>query len=692
MASVILQEKTNFTRLSRLLVDKGTEALRITLDAIHAPANLPAVLNAYRATLLRLKPRVINDTQWDLLFPPSGNPPDSKTFDVTLLTILLRNLSGLPPPATGWNTMPPDTDNSIQANITRIKLFRNQVYGHVTSTEVDNTTFDHLWLEISKALVGLMIPQKEIDDLKTCPLDPEAEIYEQSLKEWFFKEEECKDMLVNLTKKVDLLHNEVKDNRENIKRIRQVMEQNDQGIQQSCTSLNESELSKPMSDCKKRKMDEENSTNMDEQLLQGLAKHNFKSKIERKAKFFHPGTKEWLLKQIYSWFELEDESRLLLITAGPGIGKSVFAAKVCKTFEEERKLAACHFCDFSNSNLKDPMMMLQSLASHMCQNIVGFKEKLLDHLKRSHKVRSLKDAFQIYLQNPLDELEVERSLIVIDGLDESATDDKSTMVKLIADNFPDLPECVKVLVTSRPELSVQGLDHVKKIKIGVTNMENVSDISKYLSFCLPTLAARDAMDRSTRQDSSFKVLPKVVEKCEGSFLYAFHVQRELDKREDLDTVTLEEIMSFLPKGMASVYHDYFHRLEIELKVVMKKNPDLFRILELLVGIDTTTGELPLKFIARALDLPLDCRETKTIINKVNDAVSCLLYVSNDMITIFHKSVHDWLIADGYEEHEYTVKVSDGKAQLWLICKQVFKKIKNVVSLRRNYMIFRGLWI
>ena len=680
MASVILQEKPNFTRLSRLLVDKGTKALRNTLDAKIAPINLPAVLNANKATLLKLKPRIIKDTQWDLLFPPPGNPPESKTFDVTLLTILLRNLSGLPPPATGWNAMPPDRDNSIQANITRIKLFRNQVYAHATTTQVDKTTFDDLWLKISKALIDLKIPLKEIDELKTCPLGPEEEIYKQSLKEWFLKEEECKDMLDDLTKKVDLLHNELKDDRKNMEHLRQIMEQSHQGIQQLCpSSSKESELSKPMSDCKKRKMDEEHSTIIDEQLLQGLAKHTFGSKIESKVKFFHPGTREWLLQQIHSWFELEKESRLLVITAGPGFGKSVFAAKVCETFEEKRKLAACHFCDFSNSNLKDPMMMLQSLASHMCKNIVGFKEKLLDQLKRPYKVLSLKDAFQIYLQNPLDELEVERSLIVIDGLDESATDDKSDMVKLIADNFSDLPKCVKVLVTSRPELSIQGLHHVKKMEISITNTKNESDILEYLRFCLPTLAARDVTNRPTRHDSPLEVLPQVAKKCEGSFLYAFHVQRELDKREDLDTVTLEEIMSFLPKGMASVYHDYFHRLEIELKVVMKKNPDLFRILELLVGIDTTTGELPLKFIARALDLPLDCREAKKIINKVNDTVSCLLYVSDDFITIFHKSVHDWLIADGYDEHEYNVKVSDGNARLWLVCEQIFREIKTVVS-------------
>ena len=65
MASVDLQEKVNFTRLSRLLVDKGTEALRNTFDVIHPPASLPAVLNANKTCLIKLKPRVINNSQWN---------------------------------------------------------------------------------------------------------------------------------------------------------------------------------------------------------------------------------------------------------------------------------------------------------------------------------------------------------------------------------------------------------------------------------------------------------------------------------------------------------------------------------------------------------------------------------------------------------------------------------------------------
>ena len=81
--------------------------------------------------------------------------------------------------------------------------------------------------------------------------------------------------------------------------------------------------------------------------------------------------------------------------------------------------------------------MLQSLASQMCENVDGFKENLLDQLKRPHEARNLKDAFGTYLQNPLNELEPEPHLIVIDGLDESATADKNEIANLIADYFPD---------------------------------------------------------------------------------------------------------------------------------------------------------------------------------------------------------------------------------------------------------------
>ena len=157
----------NFTRLCQLLVDKGGDALRKVLHKKHPPSTLAAVLNANKVILQKVK--VINSLQWNLLFPPSGAAPDSSNFDITLLIILLRNICGLHPPATGWNKMPPAGDTSESADIVRIKLFRNNNYAQISETQLDDETFEKLWQEISQTLLRLGVPQQDIDEIKVAP-------------------------------------------------------------------------------------------------------------------------------------------------------------------------------------------------------------------------------------------------------------------------------------------------------------------------------------------------------------------------------------------------------------------------------------------------------------------------------------------------------------------------------------------
>ncbi|XP_028402140.1 uncharacterized protein LOC114525125 [Dendronephthya gigantea] len=691
MDSDELQEKANFTRLSRLLVDKGTEALRNKFDTIHPPVSLPRVLAANKTSLQKLKPRVINISQWDLLFPSSGNPPDSKTFDVTLLTVLFRNICGFP--STGWGLMPPNTDRSEQANITRIKFYRNEVIAHVTTTRVDDSTFQSLWKKIAQALVELGIAQSDVDDLEKCPLGPEEKIYVQILEDWKLREDECIKKLATIECFVNYL---TQDSEE----TRIVVNETHDAVFEMRQSLGKRTLSIPNPEKKSR-------MKSDEDLLRKLAKHNFKSKIKRKVKFFLPGTRKWLLKKVNEWFQMcNNDSRIKLITAGPGFGKSVFAAKICEDFEKNGKLAACHFCDFSDSNLRDPMVMLQSLASQMCKSVPGFKNELLDQLKRPHQVQSLKDAFQIYLLNPLDELEIkEPRLVVIDGLDESAADNKNEITQLIAEYFPELPECIKILVTSRPEISVADLRLRDDQKIHIANVDDNNDLDLELYFkeCLPSLVGRKVDGSDISRDLSkdhlylhrfwgngspdiyedhpyldsvrrnITIISIFVAKCEGSFIYAYHFQSGLRARYDLEKITDNDVMEFLPEGLHSVYERYFKRLEDELNNIKNEKFDVLKILAMLAA---SEGPLPLTFVAQAFGLAPDCRETKVIINKVNETVSCLLYVSDDMLTVFHKSVIDWLLAKGYKDHQYTVNVDDGHKSLWLLCEKIFKEIKD----------------
>ena len=144
------KDKTNYARLCRLLVDVGWEALRDTFDSIHPPAELFEVLirPPVHPTLQSLKKkRILSPTQWRKLYPSVSSAVSSANFDITLLMLLLRNICGLRPPAStgSWDVLPPASDVIIEANIVRIKYYRNNVYGHISKASVDEPTFNKYW-------------------------------------------------------------------------------------------------------------------------------------------------------------------------------------------------------------------------------------------------------------------------------------------------------------------------------------------------------------------------------------------------------------------------------------------------------------------------------------------------------------------------------------------------------------------
>ena len=194
------KKTTNYARLCRLLVDGGTKALRYTFDNFHSPANLFNVLKAGSAehsTLQSLrKKRIINANQWGKLYLSPPSSVTSEGFDITLLMVLLRNICGLSAPATGWDSLPPTSDTSVEANIARVKSYRNSAYGHASQASVEDLTFNNLWQNITAALVALGIDAASVNRLKTESIDPDVEThYRGLLKEWKEDEDNIKDQL-----------------------------------------------------------------------------------------------------------------------------------------------------------------------------------------------------------------------------------------------------------------------------------------------------------------------------------------------------------------------------------------------------------------------------------------------------------------------------------------------------------------
>ena len=168
--------------------------------------------NEGKLRILRAR-KVINATQWGTLFPVDPSLVSSAHFDITLLMVLLRNLCGLTSPATGWDKLPAVTDVSREADIARVKYYRNTVYGHAECASVDDAAFNAYWSDIRDALVRLggVKYKTAIDKLETEVMDPDLEDhYKEVLRQWKKDEDNVKDQLNEVIKKLDNLESSVK--------------------------------------------------------------------------------------------------------------------------------------------------------------------------------------------------------------------------------------------------------------------------------------------------------------------------------------------------------------------------------------------------------------------------------------------------------------------------------------------------
>ena len=126
------------------------EGDQLPIEILETPINLSAVLGnpVIKTQLQSLKRiRVLNQTEWDYLYNSSGPGMHGKStdFDISLLCKLLRAICSLTPPITGWDNLPNSTDHSLGADLVRIRIYRNTIYGHNHSMEITKADFEKVW-------------------------------------------------------------------------------------------------------------------------------------------------------------------------------------------------------------------------------------------------------------------------------------------------------------------------------------------------------------------------------------------------------------------------------------------------------------------------------------------------------------------------------------------------------------------
>ena len=682
-------EKTNGAKLSRLLIDGGTMVLRKIFDRYHRPADLQSKLNANYGTLSNLlRRRVLHQPQWDLLFPHGGATPDSDTFDISLLFLLLTSICGLSPLPSGWHTKPSASDTSVEANLARIKFFRNELYGHVSTTGMDTPTFSALWQEISAVLVALGLHQAEIDRLEAEHCGEED--FLGVLFKWADSEVDIKSQLRDIRQDqaktgqtfVDLRQTQIEDHKtmqdmkEMVKDVRNLL-----SVAVTQETIDEKRQT-PLGDrgtVRDNKVDTKLQEDVEVQrekereneILKKLAKIETLKNVRNHADRYIEGTRLSFFSAVDSW--LNDRScanRVMVISGSAGMGKSVISAVICEKMQDAGRLAGSHFCQHDRARHRNSKVMLQSLASQLCDILPEYKKALVEKLSRNLGVEinnmEVKDLFEVLFEEPLASLNDSSLayLMVIDGLDESEFQGRNELLDVIANYFQGLPLWIRFLVTTRPEIKIaENLKNLHSLQLEPNVEENVKDI--YLFF-------EKHIGHLLQSEHQEIVLGALVQKSEGVMLYA-HYLADFIKKE-MPVLTPELLDSILPSGISSVYDLYFKRLETELCTELSVMEDPF--LTFLSAVAASREPLPLGFVSKLL---LPGKSTPAAHRKVKAAISCvsaLLPVQDGCIHFFHKSVKDWLIdKSNYGQHRFSVDEKEGHEVLSRLCIDELHELK-----------------
>ena len=635
-------EKTNGAKLSRLLIDGGTTVLRKIFDGHHPPANLAAELNANKSILSNLlKKKVLHKPQWDKLFPPGGVAPDSNTFDITLLFLLLTNICGLTPPPSGWHTKPPKSDTSHEANLARVKLYRNVLYGHVTTTGVDTPVFSSLWNEISDVLVSLGLDQAEVDRLNAEKGGEED--YIDVLIEWADREEDIKSQLKNIHQKQAKTQKTV----EELFRAQEV-------VRYAVESLVE-----------------ERDKDIADEVLQKLAKCEFRGDIEYYLQRFQEGTREWVFDRVQKWLDdRSSQNRVMVISGNAGMGKSVIAAVVCKRMQEAGRLLGSHFCQYNNVRYSKPQLMIQSLACHLSHALPGYKQALEKQLSRNLGAElnnmGVEELFALLFKEPLDTVVDPgiNMLMVVDGLDESEYQGRNELLDVIAIQFCKLPNWIRFIVTTRPASTiVEKLRQLKPLQLQSDDEKNLEDIRVFFQMGLQHVIKPDIFD---------EFLDILVLKSEGLMLYAHFLILSISR--NVSVLMENDLKSSLPTDISSVYNLYFKRLETELKTNLEIKEEHF--LKFLSAITASREPLPVGFVSRVLVPGTNSPLLKRRVQRALGSVSALLPIRDDCLHVIHKSVRDWSTdISCYGEHEFIMDEIEGHRILADLCAEELDDLK-----------------
>ena len=732
------EEKTNGTKLIRLLIDGGTVALRKTFDRYHPPHRLVQDLNTNYSILENLlKEQVLNGHQWDKLFPPGGVAPDSNTFDITLLFLLLTTICGLrAPPHSGWHNKPNPKNKSPEANISRVKFYRNKLI-HKTTTGVDTEEFSSLWDEISAPLLALGLNKEEVARLKGEKSGEEN--YLQALRDWFDSDEKVKSQLKNINKGVEKIQKtseEVQQTLTEMQRTNSEVRQTQLGDQKTLKEIKQSQSQTKLTLEEirlKNTEDQEKRQDSLDKVLEEIQQSHSKTKetvegVNRQIVDIGTRTLEQYEELTGGIQEIKETFDTLKAGRDKKTDDAVLRNLVKSEFKGDIEYYAERFQEGTREWVFDRVqnwlddrcsqhrvMVISGIAgmgksvvsavickrmqeagrlsgSHFCQvnNVRYSKPQLMIQSLSCH----LSDALPEYKQalvgqlsrnlgTDLNNMGVEELFALLFKEPLRAVGDPGRNMLMVIDGLDESEyqgrnELLDVIANQFCKLPIW-------IRFLVTTRPALNIADKLIHLKPLKLKSNDEeniedvrvfclkrLQHVVKLENVSDFIEQLVLKSEGLMLYAHFLILAITETPSI--FHEGDLVGSSQPGISAVYHSYFERLEREL--IKELNIMEEHFLNLLSAITASREPLPVGFVSKILVPSTNSPLTRRKVLRTLNSVSALLPVRDDCLHVFHKSVQDWLTGvSSYGEHEFIVDESQGHRILATLCTDELENLK-----------------
>ena len=633
--------KSNGAKLCRLIIDEGTETVRKYFDSFHPAGALTTVLNANRTKLYTLHTRrVITDEQKELLFPPAGMPPTtSNKYDITLLFVLLRNIYGLTAPAStgSFKDNPPSTDKSPEADLVRIKYYRNKL-AHRNNTELSDVELNTYWSDISDALVRLGADMGDLAQLKSKPLDEEEIcVYIDQLNEWHEKDENIEKMLLEVLKQTEGNRTIAKENAKNTKYIMA-------GQHRTLLLLG---IILVFIVCGLTILS----------FIQFWEKrdHSYPHNLSHPQNFSYfqnfsnPGFvgREWIFRKLENILSTTGVRGVQLI-ADPGWGKSAIMKRLIHSSSSStvihENIIGYHFCEYDEKSTRDGKQFVKNLVK-----LIG--EKIPELQVQSNCEEKPMKCFEKAILEPLKKINDAKrktSFILIDALDECLEKEdghQSIIVNILNRRVHDLPTWVKLIVTSRNQTLTSGKISKNKafstLNINIEDQRNEQDLRTYAEQTLQNFSTETSSMEDVLRIKH--LLHLALKFSKGNFLFLETIIKHWQKYPDRMNV------QNIPESLGDIYATSFSE--------RYKDGDISDFEPLLEVLLAAKSPPTLSELGEILNYYYKKYNTLKVANKLSE------YFKSDInqgpLEFHHQLFAEWLINQTHGSNGIVIQISKG---------------------------------